>query len=247
MAYYKKKLTYDEISPQAQKFRTWLRANTICAKSYSEATEGDITEVFLVQDTTIDTMRETHWKILNFMQASGFLQVVPFSGDSIALYFKETADGPAPTVSPTHIRLPKLSHLISLCPDDFFALLRLIHHSKKNALGDALSLNPPDAGISNWTESILNPFFTKLRTNYRMNPDYCDKKWTDRQHIARVASLFPSRETHLSAMQFLTAMQNTDLLYFPLDAANDLEIDEPEQINNDYCVPPRDERFSTGG
>lgn len=233
MPFYKKKITYDEIAPHIQKFRTWMRNNCPVIQEYAE--DLDITEAFLIGP---EQRPEYHRniKILSFLFESKFVQVVPLEDDCGIFYWYKVADGQQQTISPTHLRLPKLSHLITLTPIDFFTLLRLISTSKKTPAGDSISLNVAAAGIQSLEKSCLNQFFTKLRTNYRVNPDYADRKWTDRTAIDHVARLSPNRENQLMAMQFLTAIQNNDLLYFPLETSLDLELDW-EQMDNDYCIP----------
>ena len=86
-------------------------------------------------------------------------------------------------------------------------------------------------------ETIIGAFFEKLKVNYRMNLDYADKKWTDKNDIAAVADLEPTRENQLIAMQYFTARQNDDILYFPADSAIDLEIGDWQQLTDDYVIP----------
>ena len=38
-------------------------------------------------------------------------------------------------------------------------------------------------------------------------------------------------------MQYLTVLQNDDILYFPIESMVNLELNW-EQIDDDYCVPP---------
>lgn len=176
---------------------------------------------------------ERYWSNLSI---AGYVDVVPYDDDHIQLYITEKAVGPVHTISPTHVRLPKLSYLITLCPEDFFALLRLIATAKNTQSKDSLSLNPPAAGVPDLNSSALEPFFMLLRTNYRMNADYCDRKWTDREAIKYLAELEPTRDNQLCAMQYLTALQNPDLLYFPIETSIELELDW-QQVSDDYCLP----------
>ena len=46
-----------------------------------------------------------------------------------------------------------------------------------------------------------------------------------------------AQENHLAAMQYLTVLQNDDILYFPIESMVNLELNW-EQIDDDYCVPP---------
>ena len=148
-----------------------------------------------------------------------------------------TSKGPISTVTPSHIRLPKLSHLITLVPDDFFLLMKLLATAKNTQTGDSLSLNLGSCGIQSLEFTPLDPFFTKLRVNYRMNPEYCDRKWTPRDAIKFLSKLEPTTENQLAAMQYLTVLQNEDILYFPLESMVNLEL-EWDQVDDNYCIPP---------
>jgi hypothetical protein len=201
-----------------------------------ELTEEGL-EVFLITPENFKTIREKYANLFAFLIESKFADYSPMGGGTYAFYWCKEASGGLITVSKTHVRLPKLSHLITLVPRDFFTLIRLVTTAKNTQTMDSLSLNPPAVGIQVFEQSPLYQFFTVLRVNYRFNVEYADRKWTPRAILNEIAALEPSRETHLSAMQYLTAQQNDDLLYFPADAAVDFEW-ELEPINDDYVVPP---------
>lgn len=233
MPFYRRRLTYDEVAPIIQKLRLWLRMNCVCVKEYEDGVEA-----FIVSAEDYTHCREQFNNQLFVAQNGGYCEFVPwFTKDGIGLLtFNEKADGPAQTVSPTHIKLPKLSHLITLTPNDFFKLLLLVATSKVGQPGASMLLNPAAANIDQFEQSPLYPYFTKLRTNYRMNPEYADKKWTPREDVKLVANLEPTPSNQLTAMQYLTARQNNDLLYFPVEAVVDLELPW-QQITDDYCLP----------
>lgn len=234
MPFYKRRFTQEELAPHIQKFKLFLRTNSSVVQDLTDTNQ----EGFLLTKDTFDKMKkdDSLYNMYSFLVGANHAYLVPFDYNNVAYFFKESADGPVATVSSTHIRMPKLSHLITLTPHDFFALLRLVSTSKKTPAGDSLSLNPAAAGLQSLEQSTLTQFFTKLRTNYRMNPDYADRKWTVKDCVSRVADLEPTRENQLMAMQYLTAMQNSDLLYFPLETSIDLEL-EWEQMDDNYCVP----------
>lgn len=235
MPYYRHHLTYDEVAPHIQKLRLWLRQNCPVAKEY----EGEFSEeAFYFDEKHYQTFLDEFRRELFICQNAGYSEFIPLNSErSIGVVLmKTTADGPMPTVSPTHIRLPKLSHLICLTPEDFFGLLRVLNTAKNTQTGNSLMLNPAAAGYDSIETSPLYPFFTKMRVNYRMNPDYADKKWTTRDDIKFLAAQEPSRDMHLSAMQYLTAVQNADLLYFPMESVVQLELDW-QQATDEYCVP----------
>lgn len=234
MPYYRRHLTYDEIAPHLQKFRLWLRANCPVVDEYEEFGS----EAFYYDENTLRQSLEEFKQQLYVMQRAGFATFTPWVvGSTVGIIrINEKADGQMPTISPSHIRMPKLSHLICLTPEDYFSLMRLIDTAKNVQAGNALTLNPAAAGLDSIDASSLYPFFTKMRVNYRMNPDYCDKKWTRREDIHFLAGLEPTRDNQLSAMQYVTAHQNGDLLYFPVETVVNLELDW-QQITDEYCLP----------
>lgn len=235
MPYYRRHLTFDEVAPHIQKLRLWLRQNCPVVKEY----QGEFCEeAFLFDESQSKTLLETFRRELFICQNAGYSEFIPLTTDrSIGVVLmKKSADGPMTTVTPTHVRLPKLSHLICLTPEDFFGLMRIINTAKNTQTGNSLMLNPAAAGYDSIETSPLYPFFTKMRVNYRMNPEYADKKWTSREVIKFLAGLEVTRDTHLSAMQYLTVCQNNDLLYFPMESVIQLELDW-QQATDEYCVP----------
>lgn len=232
MAFYRNRYSYEDAAPIIQKFKEFLGLN---AKAVIN--EEDPDRIWYFYNAAKAGHREIFSKYSTYLQAGGFVKMAPCE-DGIFIILSEKAEGATPTVSSSHVRLPKLSHLITLIPEDFFAVLRLIATAKNTQTKDSLALNPPAAGIQNLPTSTISQFFTLMRTNYRINADYADRKWTDREQIKRISTLEPTQLNQLYAMQYLTALQNPDLLYFPLETRVELEL-EWEQINDDYCVPPQ--------
>lgn len=237
MAFYRRRTTYADYAPHIQEVRQTLR------QRFPVEPEADpaLGEAFLV-DFPNHIAPASDTKLVNTifnLTNAGYIKQAPFGKDGwpMILYITEKADGPKPTVSRFHIRLPKLSYLITLVPEDFFLLFRIIANAKVTSTNDSLTLNFPAAGVDDLSGSPLQPFFMPLITNYRMNQEFCDKKWTSYEVIKFIAAIEPTRDNQLSAMQYLTAMQNPDLLYFPVETSVELELDW-EQTTDDYCVPP---------
>lgn len=199
--------------------------------------EHDPIECFYANTQTYRSWPVEHLQRINALRVANLLVMVPVDKDGFYIFSTNNSNGPIPTVTMSHIRLPKLSHLITLVPSDFFLLMRLIATAKNTPSGDSLSLNLGSCGIQSLDYTPLSPFFMKLRTNYRMNPDYCDRKWTPRDAIKFLSKFEPTIENQLAAMQYLTVLQNEDILYFPLDSMVNLEL-EWEQVDDDYCIPP---------
>lgn len=236
-SFYKSRYSYEDAAPHIQKLREFLALNT---KRLINEDDPDREWYHYGPDNVKVEHRAVFNKLFALVEAGGFVKRIPCE-DGIIILVSESADGKMPTVTDSHVRLPKLSHLITLTPDDFFAIFRLISTAKKTQTPDALNLNFPAAGLQSLAKSSLSQFFTLMRTNYRINPDYADRKWTERKSLNFIANLEPTRDNQLSAMQYLTALQNKDLLYFPIETAIELELDW-QQVSDDYCVPQPDER-----
>lgn len=232
-ALYRSKYSFEDAAPIIDKLRRILQEH---GKRLINEDSDRLEWYFIATPAPLHVMQEIN-KYNIYLQAGGFTKIVPTEGGTFIIFNPE-ANGRTPTVSSTHIRLPKLSHLITLTPSDFFTLLRLLNTAKPTYVGAALQLNLPAAGIDDFPRHILYQFFTMLRTNYVMNVDLADSKWTPRAELPRIANLQPTRENQLVAMQYLTSNQNKDLLYFPVDSMIDLDL-EWEQLNNDYARPPR--------
>lgn len=236
MPFYRKQLTYDEIAPYAQKLLLWLRQTCPVIREYDEDYE---IEAFFLSAEQAGTLTKNYGNVFAVLQQRNWADFIPYTTDrqvGILLFYPEV-NGPKQSVSPTHIRLPKLSHLITLTPNDFFAFFRILNTAKNTQTGNSLMLNPAAAGVENLLTSTLYPFFTKLRVNYRINEEYMGTKWTHRADIKIIAGLEPTRDNQLCAMQYLTARVNKDLMYFPVETVIALEL-ECQQLTDDYCVPP---------
>jgi hypothetical protein len=225
---YRNRFSYQDCAPRIKLLRDHLQKH---AKLITDV-EFQCEAYFV--DSPDPLIRQEFQSLYALPCAGGFVRLAPL-GDGTLVIFNPEADGAQPTVSRTHIRLPKLSHLITLSPSDFFLFMRLIATAANSNAVDVIKLNPPAAGV-NAVPAILDPFFFLVRVNYRITPEYADHKWTLRGSIHKVAFLDETRDNQLAAMQYLTALQNPDLLYFPLEAAIDLELDW-EQMDDDYCIP----------
>lgn len=234
--FYTRRYSLVEAAPLIQKMRTHLaRAATRLINE-----EDSDTEIYCVTKDWTLSDRLMYNEYARFLIAGGFLKESP-TIDGRFIFFTPQANGRTPTVSPSHVRLPKLSHLISLVPEDFFSLIRVVQTSKPTpGTGTALIVNLSAAKIESLQSGAIAPFFTILRTNYVINQEYADMKWTPKKALNLIVNLEPTNENQLYAMQYLTAIQNEDILYFPIDAALELELNWM-QINDSYCVPEREE------
>lgn len=235
MAYYRKHVEYAEIAPLIQNLRLWLRSNCPVVKEYEDGVEA-----FLVTADRYASIDNQFRNQVFLCQNAGYCQFVPMFGDDETigiLTFSELADGEPQTVSFTHVRLPKLSRLICMTPKDFFTIIKIIYQAKVNQTGNLLMINPPAAGyIDEWEGSFLYPYFVKVRSNYRIAPDRADKKWFLRKNLGTIANLPPTQENQLYAMQYITALLNRDIDFFPAESVINLELDW-QQYHDDYCTP----------
>lgn len=171
---------------------------------------------------------------LVYLKAAGFVKFTPTDGGYF-IVIDPKSNGRVPTVSLTHLRLPKTEHLAILTPKDFFAFINLITTSKITS-SCTLSLNFAAAEISNFPTHPIFPYFMLLRHNYTFNPDYASQNWTRKKELDRLEGLAESRENQLIALQYILGITDKNILYFPTETMLDLELDWPE-LTDVYCVP----------
>lgn len=220
--------------------QNYLRQNCVLLTDV-EAPDDAYSECYLITGQQANELISYNYGAITALKTCGAVGMEPATENRSQLIFWIAKDIHSfeMSVSPGFIRLPKLSHLITLTPEDFFALFRILATSTR-ATTNSLALNPHLAGVQDFSSSILFPFFELLKTNFRISKEYMDKKWTPNEAIALVAALEPTRDNQFSAMQYLTAIQNSDLLYFPVETVVELQLDW-DQVSEDYCVPPAPE------
>ncbi len=227
-----------DMRPLMEKLRQWMRLN--CAV-VNELSEEDIEVFFMTHEEHDQMLRAGFRNIYNFLLMEEYIDIAPMTDklkDGKLVYWRRKTDGMMATITTTHIRLPKLSHLITLVPHDFFRLIGLVVTAKNAADGTALNLDPMQFEIESFESSFIGQYFIKLKTNYRMNPEYADRKWTRREVLNEIHGLEPNIENHLISMQLLTVLQNDDLFYFPVEAAINFSF-SCDQLNEEYCVAPQ--------
>lgn len=234
MAFYRKKANFHTIEKTAEPLLLFLRNYCQVLKEEDGTTPlYDVREAFYADKEAMDKISSLYKNIFSMMRLGDFLEVAPLNNNwtEVMIYITKDKETFIPTVSPTHVRLPKLSHLITLTPDDFFSVFKLIAAGKKTAVGSSLIL-PGDMSMP----PTISQFFITNDKTWRTNPEYSDRKWTLKTDIQFIAALEPTRDNQLCAMQYLTVRQNDDLFYFPLESAIALELDECDQLNEDYVV-----------
>lgn len=169
-----------------------------------------------------------------YLKAAGFIKILPTDG-GLFIIIDPRANGRTPTVSLTHLRLPKTDHLLTLTPEDFFAFIRLLTTAKITS-SCSLALNLAAAGIDSFSSHPIYPYFLLLKSNYVLNPDYIEGNWTRKVELERLEKLSPTRENQLIALQYIVGISNKKILYFPTETMLDLELDWPE-LTDIYCVP----------
>lgn len=230
MSFHKKLVTFSDISAVAAPALDYLRA------TYPAFTADLPEEAFLMSPSNYDAFFRRFNLAVSSLTSSGMLTVYPYTTSQVLLIFNPNRGDYSPTVTKEFCRLPKLSHLVTLTPEDFFLLLDAVAAAKPAPPShNSLALNPTILNPS--SHPTLSKFFSLLKTNYRFNPTYSDKKWTSYADIQFLSALSPTFENQFLAIQYLTAVQNDDLIHFPLSSAVDLELDWP-QIAPDYCTRP---------
>lgn len=241
MAFYRKLITYEDVEPHLKRVKKFLRENGELVNFPNE----DGYELFVFDEKPGNLAFDKFSTEMMLLMGGRFIQLIPLEPKRYMISVSDMRAGYEQTISPTFIRLPKLSHLISLVPEDFFKLMRLIGDSKISQTKNSIQLDLIKEGLAGvLEESNIGHFFQLVRSNYRINTEYADKKWTSFEDIRMLAKLEPTRENHFSAMQYLTVRQNQDVMYFPIDSAVDLELSDWQQISEDYVIPQYDDNES---
>lgn len=239
MPFYRKKAAFHTIENSAEPLLLFLRQNCAVIKEDDGTTPlFDVREAFYADAEAMDKISTLYKNIYGMMRLGEFMEVAPLNYDwtEVMIFVLKDKGSFMPTISRTHIRLPKLSHLITLTPEDFFIVFRFLAVGMTGPYSNSLAI-PADITLP----PAITPFFVTNDKMWRTNPEFADRKWTWRGDIEFVSSLEPTELNQLYAMQYLTAKQNEDLLYFPVESAVQLELDW-DQISEDYVTPPAEER-----
>jgi len=240
MAFYKNVLKYADVAAATQRLVDELRATRgVKEIKHPEASQEQylFSLHFLPQNAKdgSQALVEAYMP----MWYSGYTQIYPSESGYMLLISDDNRRGI--TVSKTHIRLPKLSHLITLIPEDFFTLLNLIATAAPAPpTYNYLSLRTAQCGVHNLETHNLSLFFTRAVTNYKINPEIANPKWLPLKSIKQMATLTPTLTHQLQVMQYFTALQNEDVYYFPLETALELELSPIEEMVDGYCIPSQD-------
>lgn len=232
MGLYRKKPEFTTIAP-AEPLNLWLRAHCPVLREESEPPLFGVREAFYVNEAQMKEMLRIYKNVFTALRLGSLIQMCPLNYEQteMLIYVLDESGSFTPTCSKTHCRLPKLSHLITLSPNDFFALFDFLVSGHLTGTGTSFTI---DAAVP--LPPTIMPFLVTNTKTWRTNPEYNDLKWITWDDIKFIAELEHSELSQLYAMQYLTARYNKDLLYFPLDSAVGLELDW-EQINEDYVVP----------
>ena len=228
MPFYRHQLTFAQLEPLIETFLEFLRNEATIVK---DSTEEDDCEVFFI-DLTISELFKTKYRAQAYtLVAAGYMQQVPFDNEHLLIYYDPHKQGIQQTVSPRHLRIPKLTYLMPLTPEDFFNYFYILHTSK-NASFNTLSLNLSALD----PKSVIYAFFTKLKVNYRLNIKIASPHWTPRELIAILANIPPTRDNQLAALQYLAVAENEDVAYFPTESMLALDLEWKEARTPEYVV-----------
>jgi len=236
--HYRHPLKPKNVEPAIHMIRLYLQQNAYPIPYLTREDLEEFTDAWLVPlDLEEEIQRNIPLSRATWVsKASGLLVSFPWGAEPLTFVyaFRKNMENPSSTVTPDFIRLPKLSHLITLTPEDFFTFLSIIATASLSSNKTALTLKT----TIDINTSIFSPFFKKMITNYRISPEYADKKWTPFKAVNFLAALSPTIENQLNAMQFLSAIQNDDLMCFPISAAINLQLDQIEELDESYAIPP---------
>lgn len=238
MSFYRKRANYQTIEQQCEPILNYMRANCYVIKTDETPPDSGIREAFILNQEQMQDIDSKFKNLRYILRLGDFMEVAPLNNQwsELVCYVLEGKKTFTATASRTHVRLPKLSHLITLSPDDFFCLFKAIAASTNVSYGNTFSI-PGDVPIS----PVVAQFFTtESGKSWRPSEEYADKKWTTKEDIAFIAALDPTRDNQFAAMQYLTVRQNSDILYFPLESAIALEL-EWDAVNDDYVIPDNQE------
>lgn len=234
MPFYRSPASPEKILKLCEPLFNYMRQNLKVVKPDDGVPLNGVKEAFLASLDQMQYINDRYPDTHYLIRLGGYMEVMPLNPQrtEFLIYIFDQKNAFEPTASKSHVRLPKLSHLITLTEDDFFAIFKFIAAGTTVSYGSTFSVPgnidlPPTAA----------QFFTTNGKTYRPDPQYCDaRKWFTKEDVAFIAALDPTRDNQLSAMQYLTARSNDDLLYFPLESAIALELDW-QQINDDYVAP----------
>lgn len=233
MPFYKKRADFHTIENTCEPFLLFLRQNCEVLKIDDGDMLNGVKEAFFCRPEELKMIERQYKSLYEVMRYADYIAMQPVDllRTAYIVYILEDKKAFTPTISKIAYRLPKLSHLITLTPEDFFAVFQILEKCRPVAVGSALIM-PADTYIP----SAIAPFFITNDKSWKINPDFADSKWTNIDDVLFIAQLDVTERNQLYAMQYLTARQNSDLLYFPVESAVALEL-EWDQVNEDYVIP----------
>lgn len=242
MAFYRKQANYHAIEDVCGNIIYFFRNNLPVVKPEESGIEDDVKEAFLVTRKELRIIEDKYSNLWNLMHYSDTIDAMPLddSYENFIIYIREDKNIKKQTMTRSHIRLPKLGYLITLTPQDFFNVFKILMNSTTTAYGTSVVLNDPTL----LTPAITQYFITNDAA-IRTNPEYTDRKWTCKEDIALIANLPATPLNQLYAIQYLNARNNLDLLYFPVDTAVQLELDW-DQLTESYVAPQPEIPFKEG-
>ena len=266
MAFWAQKASAAEVQKYVEPFKKWLSQHAKFVRKGDE--NDDWTYLFIMKaadwdwclsspyvlysDWTFsedDKKKHQLMKMRHFLTSAGYVQWMYIDSPNnteVAIFWTDKKDKiTLPTIMRGAIRPPKLSYLITLTPDDFFMIIRILYFSQIVS-GDKLKLDLKSVGLDedilneedDGRAAIINRFFRKLRTNYTIVPEAAMKQWIDKNDLENIVDLEPTVENQLYAMQYITAVTQDDVYFFPTDSAIELAMDWPQAWDERYVVRP---------
>lgn len=269
MAFYSRKTNAEQVQQYVLPFKTWLCKH---AMQVARGDEDDRWSYLFIMDSLewnsmmdaplayipgMDYKKKDEEKMM-LLRARQFLCEAKYvewfyidfpANTKVAIFWTEKGDKvELPTVLEKSLRIPKLSHLITLTPEDFFLVIRILYTSKI-INGRYLKLNLNAAGLdednlyddTSDVNNIITTFFKKAKVNYTIRTEVAMKQWIKQSDLQVLAELEPTPTNHLYAMQYITAMTQKDVYFFPTDSAVELALDWEQSADERYVLRPQED------
>jgi len=228
--------TYEQAQPVLAEVERYLSAH---AAKVIEADNAflDSHNIYIIHNLKALPMKKELGYQMKTLFYAGWIEEVPWTPTESALFVhKQGHSNGTMTLSKSHVRLPQLSHLITLTPKHFIQFFEMLAGQR-----DLLYFELEEADIP----AQFQFWFSKYYKGQRINSKIADKKWVPRYVIDTIAALEPTKEMQLAAMQYITVMRDETLVAIPSDTVIDLELDwkqikDEDDNDTDYCITEPD-------
>lgn len=216
----------------------YLRANAETLRTTDEEPLADINEAFLVTNHHIQAITNRFPAAWNAMRLGSYLDLLPLD-ETCGIVMVHDKDIERPTSTRTHMRLPRIEHLLNLTPEDFFLFMQVLANCRFTSYGTTFFLE-----LQNIEDRPFMQYFIDNGKTFRISSLYASDKWIPFSDIQFIAGLQPTLEGQFAALQYLAARQCEDVLQIPAETVINLELEWPP-MTDDYCSVPRQSPLHT--